>query len=230
MIVLLLDLADSIAYFFSKAHYYAKEYTYFTSIFVFFATKYGDRFYRNFMVDLNYHAVFYKIDEAYLNLQRIPYKTDFRRETILLWHKIVLKHQKDFCTEVVKMLSDGKGRFSERSAHLAQEMLNNFTVELQNSLPPKVERYYSSFAYLGRDQLRDVVFHYAQMKGLTNKEKAEKYLENVSFFSKYIFLIATFQNDLNGELNNIAFRDHNGDIIYDYPKNVENNENDRLTP
>jgi hypothetical protein len=209
--ILLLDIIDSIYYFFSLFHYFSKEYNYLTSVITsvlgFIVAKYGDRFIHNLTVDLNYHTVFSKIDEAYLQIQRIPYKSQFRRKTILLWHKIVLDYQKKFCIEAVEMLSDGKGKFSQRSSKLAQDMLNQFTIELQNQLPEKLERYYSSFAYLGRDQLRDVVLHYANAKGLTDKERAEKYLQNVEFFANYVALIANFQNDLNGELRGIEFFD-----------------------
>lgn len=199
-----------------------------SSVFGYFFAKYGERAYRNFTLNLEYHSVFGKLDEAYLSIQRIPYRSEFRRKTILIWHYIVIKYQKQFCNDIVLMVSDGKSHFSERSLKLAQEMLNNFTIELQNALPPKLERYYSSFAYLGRDQLRDVVFHYANIKGLTNKEKAEKYLENIAFFANYIYQIATFQNDLNGELKGIHFIDINGETLYDNPKNIEHNA-DRIT-
>lgn len=218
--ILLLDLLDSILAIFSDFHYFCKEYTYITSsiasAFAYLFARYGDRFIHNLTVDLNYHSVFGKIDEAYLQIQRIPYKSEFRRKTILLWHKIVLDYQKKFCIESVIMLHDGKGKFAQRSAKLAQDMLNEFTNELQRQLPEKLERYYSSFAYLGRDQLRDVVFHYSTAKGLTDKERAEKYLQNVEFFANYVYLIATFQNDLNGELRGIEFFDkENGKILID---------------
>ncbi len=190
--------------------------------------KHGERFWRNIKLKLEYHSVFGQLDEAYLSIQRIPYRSEFRRKTILVWHNIVIKYQKQFCLDIIAMLNDGQGNFGERSAKLAQEMLNNFTIELQNALPPKVERYYSSFAYLGRDQIRDVVLHYSHMKGLTNKEKAEKYLSNISFFANYIYQIATFQNDLNGELKNIPYTDLFGNVIFDIPKQLEN-ENNRLT-
>lgn len=218
--ILLLDFWDSLSLFFLNFHLFCKEYTYLTSsiasAFAYFFARYGDRLIHNLTVDLNYHAVFGRIDEAYLQIQRIPYKSEFKRKTILLWHKIVLDYQKKFCIEVLEMLKDNKGNFPQRSAKLAQDMLNEFTSELQKQLPEKVERYYSSFAYLGRDQLRDVVFHYANVKGLTNKERAEKYLQNVDFFARYVFLIAGFQNDLNGELRGIEFFDkETGRILFD---------------
>lgn len=150
--------------------------------------------------DLGLNPVFTELDEAYLGIARIPFKNEYRRRTILLWHKIVFDYQKQYAVVVLKLYKENDKNINDKLRIYAQETLNDMTIALQTSLPPKTERLYSSFAYVARDQLRDVLLYYLSLNTMSTKKKVKAIYRNLVFYSKYTYMIASLQNELNGQL------------------------------
>lgn len=163
------------------------------------------KFYR--IEDLGLHPVFTELDEAYLEVARVPFKNEYKRRTILLWHKIVFDYQKQYALVILKLYKENDKNINNKLRVYAQETLNDMTISLQTSLPPKTERLYSSFAYVARDQLRDVLLYYLSKQNMSPKEKVKAIYRNLVFYSKYTYLIASLQNELNGELKGEYYTD-----------------------
>lgn len=188
----------------------------FAGIFGSLTTIYSNRVYRNIIINLNNHTVFAKIQETKLLILQIPWRSEFRKETITYWNFLVLDFQKKFCLDVLRVYNkESRWDFKGKIAKIAQERLVEFTEQLMAGLPEKIERKYSAIGIAVRNQLRDAVFHYCFVRGLTDKERVLGIFKNVEFFCSSILTIANEQNNMNGELKGIIFVNKEGKELED---------------